>query len=102
MARLFPPLEQNLRTKTDFGVAHFPTGIVPCRAKMESGEGGGIAIDGQCGKVLRAYREHLTSADDAYLKEYWPKIKLALGYLIDFDRNDEDFDGLLHGKQHNT
>lgn len=69
MARLFPPLEQNLRTKTDFGVAHFPNGIVPCRAKMESGEGGGIAIDGQCGKVLRAYREHLTSADDAYLKE---------------------------------
>ncbi|WP_372797752.1 GH116 family glycosyl hydrolase, partial [Pontiella sp.] len=102
MARLFPELERNLREKTDYGFAQQPNGVVPFRGTLKAGEGGGIAIDGQAGTVLRSYREHLTSADDAFLKTYWPKIKLALNYLIDFDRNDGDFDGLLHGKQHNT
>ncbi|MGD9420482.1 MAG: GH116 family glycosyl hydrolase [Verrucomicrobiota bacterium JB025] len=102
MARLFPSLERNLREKTDFGFAQQPDGVVPYRGTIKAGEGGGIAIDGQAGTVLRAYREHLISADDAFLKRNWPKIKLALEYLIEFDRNDGDFDGLLHGKQHNT
>lgn len=102
MARLFPSLERNLREKTDFGFAQLPNGVVPFRGTIEGGEGGGIAIDGQCGTVLRSYREHLLSTDDTFLKNNWPSIKLALEYLIDFDRNDGDFDGLLHGKQHNT
>ncbi|MDF7801314.1 GH116 family glycosyl hydrolase [Pontiellaceae bacterium B1224] len=102
MARLFPELERNLREKTDYGFAQQPNGVVPYRGTLEAGEGGGIAIDGQAGTVLRSYREHLTSVDDTFLKTYWPNIKLALEYLIDFDRNDGDFDGLLHGKQHNT
>ncbi|TWU44201.1 hypothetical protein Q31b_17370 [Novipirellula aureliae] len=102
MARLFPSLERNLREKTDFGFAQLPNGAVPFRGTIDGAEGGGIAIDGQCGTVLRSYREHLLSADDSFLKTNWPKIKLALEYLIDFDRNDGDFDGLLDGKQHNT
>jgi uncharacterized protein (DUF608 family) len=102
MARLFPSLERNLREKTDFGLAQLPNGIVPFRGTVDGAEGGGIAIDGQCGTVLRSYREHLLSADDTFLKKNWPSIKLALEYLIDFDRNDGDFDGLLDGKQHNT
>jgi hypothetical protein len=102
MARLFPSLERNLREKTDYGFAQLPNGVVPFRGTIEGGEGGGIAIDGQCGTVLRSYREHLISADDVFLKTNWPQIKLALEYLIDFDRNDGSFDGLLDGQQHNT
>jgi hypothetical protein len=102
MARLFPSLERNLREKTDYGFAQQPNGVVPYRGTIKAGEGGGIAIDGQCGTVLRSYREHLTSADDSFLKMNWADIKLALNYLIDFDRTDGSFDGLLHGKQHNT
>jgi uncharacterized protein (DUF608 family) len=102
MARLFPSLERNLREKTDYGFAQQPNGVVPYRGTIKGGEGGGIAIDGQCGTVLRSYREHLLSADDRFLKNNWADIKLALTYLINFDRNDGDFDGLLHGKQHNT
>lgn len=102
MARLFPSLERNLREKTDYGFAQLPNGVVPYRAKIKSGEGGGIAIDGQAGTVLRSYREHLISADDSFLQNNWADIKLALQYLINFDRNDGDFDGLLDGKQHNT
>ncbi|MDF7825978.1 GH116 family glycosyl hydrolase [Pontiellaceae bacterium B12227] len=102
MARLFPELERNLREKTDYGFALQPNGVVPYRGTLKAGEGGGIAIDGQAGTVLRSYREHLTSADDTFLKNNWPKIKLALEYLINFDCNDGDFDGMLHGKQHNT
>ncbi len=101
-ARLFPALERNLREKTDYGSAQQPDGLVPFRGTIEAGEDGGIAIDGQCGTVLRSYREHLLSADDSFLKTCWPKIRLALEYLIDFDRNDGNLDGLLHGQQHNT
>ena len=102
MARLFPSLERNLREKTDYGTAQLENGVVPYRGTIKAGEGGGIVIDGQAGTVLRSYREHLISANDSFLQNNWTGIKLALEYLIDFDRNDGDFDGLLHGKQHNT
>jgi uncharacterized protein (DUF608 family) len=102
MARLFPSLERNLREKTDYGLAQLPDGAVPFRITVPGGEGAGIAIDGQCGTVLRSYRENLISADDTFLSTNWAGIKRALGYLIDFDRNDGDFDGLLDGEQHNT
>jgi hypothetical protein len=100
MARLFPSLERNLREKTDFELAMLPDGGVPFRIKL--GRGSKVAIDGQCGTVLRSYREHLTSADSTFLKRNWPNIKRAAEYLINFDRNDGDFDGLLDGEQHNT
>ena len=96
MARLFPSLERNLREKTDFAIAQLPNGAVPFRIK------GKVAIDGQCGTVLRSYREHQISSDSAFLKHNWPKIKLALEYLINFDHDDGHFDGLLDGEQHNT
>jgi len=96
MARIFPSLERNLREVTDFGMAQKPDGSVPFRIK------GKVAIDGQCGTVLRSYREHMMSADSQFLKRNWPAIKKALTYLIDFDRNDGNWDGLLDGKQHNT
>lgn len=94
VARLFPQLERDLRRRTDFGTAMDPkSGIINHR-----GEGAGLAVDGQAGCILRAYREHQMSADGAMLKELWPKIKLAMQCLIKMDPGD----GLLAGPQHNT
>jgi len=94
-ARLFPELERDLRERTDFGIAFDEkTGVVRFRA-----EGAGLAIDGQSGIILRSYREHQMSADDAFLKRNWPRIKRALECLIEHDENG---DGIIEGAQHNT
>jgi uncharacterized protein (DUF608 family) len=99
MARLFPSLERNLREVTDFGLYQMPNGGVPFRPSNDKTK---VAIDGQCGTVLRSYREHQMSADDQFLKRNWPSIKKAVNYLIEFDKNDDAYDGLLDGEQHNT
>jgi uncharacterized protein (DUF608 family) len=94
VARLFPELERDLRRRTDFGTAQDPrTGVINHR-----GEGAGLAVDGQAGCILRAYREHQMSADSRLLKELWPRIKLAMQCLINMD----DGEGLVEGAQHNT
>ena len=94
VARLFPELERDLRKRTDFGTAQDPrTGVINHR-----GEGAGLAVDGQAGCILRAYREHQMSQDGALLKELWPRIKLAMQCLIHMDKGE----GLVEGAQHNT
>ena len=94
VARLFPQLERDLRRRTDFGTAINPvSGVINHR-----GEGHGLAVDGQAGCILRAYREHQMSNDSALLKEIWPRIKLAMQCLIDMDKGE----GLVEGAQHNT
>jgi len=98
-ARLFPALERNLRLVTDFGVAQNPDGSVRFRAEAA----GTVAIDAQTGIVLRTWREHLCSPDAAFLKQAWPGVRKAAGWLLEFDRKGPDgFNGLLHGEQHNT
>ncbi len=100
-ARLFPELERSVRQMQDFNPeAGFiaETGAIRFR-----GEGWGLwAGDSQPGYVLKAYREHLCSPDDAFLKKHWPQIKKALEFLFEEDRQDGQLDGLLDGKQHNT
>jgi uncharacterized protein (DUF608 family) len=94
VARLFPELERDVRKRTDFGTAmEKPSGVIRHR-----GEGFGLAVDGQAGCILRAYREHQMTTDGAFLKELWPNIKLAMQCLIKMDKGD----GLLDGAQHNT
>jgi uncharacterized protein (DUF608 family) len=94
MARLFPDLERDLRRRTDFGLAQDPkTGMIRHR-----GEVLGLAVDGQAGCILRAYREHRMSADAGFLRALWPKIKLAMLCLVHMD----DGEGLIEGPQHNT
>ena len=94
VARLFPELERDLRRRTDFGTAMDPaSGVINHR-----GEGAGLAVDGQAGCILRAYREHQMSADGAFLKELWPRIKAAMGCLVRMDKGE----GIIEGGQHNT
>jgi uncharacterized protein (DUF608 family) len=97
VAHLFPELERSARVMQDIGPAlDKKTGRVAFR-----GEGPGFeyAADGQCGTVLKCYREHLLSKDDAFLKKYWPRIKQVMEYSISRDGND---DGIIEDRQHNT
>ncbi|MBM3496773.1 MAG: glucosylceramidase, partial [Armatimonadetes bacterium] len=92
-ARLWPEIgrimrEQELRwMKEDGAVPHRQPDAPP-------------AFDGQCGTILGSYREHLLSADRAWLQKHWPRVKTALDYLI--RRWDADEDGILTGPQWNT
>ncbi|HEX2973213.1 MAG TPA: GH116 family glycosyl hydrolase [Tepidisphaeraceae bacterium] len=96
VGRLFPQLERSLREMVDLSIAMDPkSGAIRFRAEHNDFP----AADGQAGVVLRSYREHQMSADDAFLKRNWPRIKKALEYLI---QEDGDNDGILRGKQHNT
>jgi non-lysosomal glucosylceramidase len=97
MARLFPELERSARTKQDLGPAFDPkTGRVGFRGEDPHSP---YAADGQCGTVLKCYREHLMSKDDSFLKENWPRIKKVMEYEIGRDGNA---DGIIEDKQWNT
>ena len=94
-ARLFPELERDQRERVDFGLALQEDGTIRFRAE----HGAIFAADGQAGRILGAYREHQMSADDAFLRRCWPKIRLATMRLIAADPRR---DGLLLGPLHNT
>jgi len=93
-ARLFPQLERSAREMQDFGEGFDPpSGLVGFRSNRA------YAADGQCGTILKAYREHQMTPDNAFLKRNWPRIKKVLLYSIGQDGND---DGLIENSQHNT
>jgi non-lysosomal glucosylceramidase len=97
MARLFPELERSARVMQDLGVGFDKkTGRVGFRGENPSQP---YAADGQCGTVLKCYREHLMSKDKTFLRENWPKIKLVMEYELGRDRND---DGVIEDRQWNT
>ncbi len=95
--RLFPEIERNTREQVDFGMAMDQDGGVGHRMWID--RRAHPAHDGQCGRILGAYREHLMSADTSFLKRTWPRIKKAIEYLIRLDGND---DGMIEGAQPNT
>ncbi len=95
MGRLFPALERDCRERTDLNIAMQPDGGIIFRAEMETRP----AIDGQAGTVLRCYREHQMSADDAFLRRNWPNIKRAVQFIINQDRNG---DGMEDTPMENT
>jgi len=97
VGRLFPEIERDQRERVDFGMALKENGEIGYRALLETSMG--PAFDGQCGRILGAYREHLMSADDSFLKRNWTAIKKSLLYMID---QDADLDGILEGSQPNT
>ncbi|HUT23417.1 MAG TPA: GH116 family glycosyl-hydrolase [Sumerlaeia bacterium] len=92
-ARLFPSLARAMREAT-YSLQK-PDGALPHRHPAYP-----PAADGHFGDILGAYREHLCSADDDWLKAWWPKIKRAMEFGI--AQWDADEDGVLAGAQHNT
>lgn len=96
IGRVFPEVERYLREKIDFSFAfHKDSGAIDYRAEYHQI----VAHDGQCGCILRAYREHQMSKDSSFLKGIWPNVKGAMQYLIN---QDKDKDGILDGAQYNT
>lgn len=95
VSRLFPSLERDLRERTDFGTAWHEDGAIDYRGECARH----VAHDGQCGVILRAWREHQMTPDGAYLGRVWPRVKKSVEYLIGCDGGE---DGLLEGEQYNT
>jgi uncharacterized protein (DUF608 family) len=96
MSRLFPQFERGLREKIDYGLAFNPiTGGISNRAEIEASP----AMDGQAGTILRTWREHTMSMDDAFLRRVWPKSKKAIQWLISQDPKHR---GIMEGAQPNT
>ena len=95
--RLFPALERDQRERVDFGIALHANGGIGMRAGLH--DSNQPADDGQCGRILGAYREHQMATDDAFLRRIWPEVKRALEYMI---RKDDNADGMVEGSQPNT
>lgn len=97
LAYLFPALERDARTRTDYGSAfHEDTGAIDYRGEWARE----VAHDGQCGNILRTYREHQMSADDSFLSPIWPRVKRSMEFLIKHDGADPN--GVLEAAQYNT
>ncbi|MBT3749718.1 MAG: hypothetical protein HN936_20740 [Bacteroidetes bacterium] len=97
VGRLFPEIERDQRERVDFGMALKENGEIGYRALLDSSMG--PAFDGQCGRIMGAFREHMMSADNSFLTRNWPAIKTAVQYMMD---QDDDLDGILEGSQPNT
>lgn len=96
VGRVFPALERSVREWVDYGLAfHADTGAMDYRAEAHRV----VAIDGQAGTILRTYREHRMSPDDAFLRRLWPRIRKSVEHLL---ARDLDQDGVLDGEQYNT
>jgi uncharacterized protein (DUF608 family) len=102
LAFLFPELERSMR-RTEFLWETEDSGQMYFRARKyldDSNRSGLPAADGQLGTIIRLYRDWKLCGDDGFIRELWPKAKLALEYA--FTYWDLDKDGLLDGQQHNT
>ena len=86
IGRIFPALERDTRERIDLGWAFVEeSGMIWYRAEAAKS----AAIDGQAGTILRIYREHQMSSDDAFLRSNWSKIKKTIQYVINQDKNKD-------------
>ena len=109
MAFLYPELERSMR-KTEFLTETKEDGFQYFRAQQylkheveQSHVDDALpkcAADGQLGTVIRLYRDWKLCGDDHFLKEMWPKAKLALEYA--FAHWDSNIDGVIDEEAHNT
>ncbi|MGQ7870934.1 GH116 family glycosyl-hydrolase [Sunxiuqinia sp. sy24] len=106
LGRVFPRLAKQLREQVDYGLAFHDDGLIGYRAEFSNEghhDGRGYAVDGHAGTILRTYREHTMSVNNAFLKRNWPKIKKSIEYMIAHDKEkDGKADGILEGAQYNT
>lgn len=94
-ARLFPEVGRNMR-ESDLLVYLHPNGETSHRQHAPHN----AFIDGHCAAICAAYREHLTSPDEGFLRKVWSRVKLATDWLISAIDSDED--GVPSGHQWNT
>jgi uncharacterized protein (DUF608 family) len=104
LAFLFPSLERSMR-ETEFLIETDKEGKMSFRAFTAfpgtiSWDAVEAASDGQCGSIMRLYREWKLSGDTDWMVGLWPGAKRALDYACDVW--DQDRDGVTGDKQHNT
>ena len=101
LAHLFPSLERNMR-ETDLVVQQDPSGFIHHRTVLPITlpRASGAFADGHLGCIMKAYREHLRSADDAWLRKYWPNVRTAMDWAM--ATYDPDGKGVIEGEQWNT
>lgn len=95
MARIFPALERDNRQRVDLGISLPDDGGIWFRGEFDKHP----SIDGQAGTVLRTYREHLMSEDDAFLRANWPHARRAIEFMLRQARNG---DGMEDTPMENT
>jgi len=99
---LFPELERTLR-HTEFTEALSADGRQAFRVNLPispTPPQWADASDGQLGGIMKMYREWRISGDTEWLRGYWPRIRLALDYMI--TTWDPRETGLLEESHHNT
>ncbi len=101
LSKLWPSLERNMRV-TELEYNQQPDGAIDHRVGVPRGTPArsGPVADGQCGAVLKAYREHLQSADREFLDRHWPRIRKAMDFAI--ANWDANADGVMDKPQFNT
>ena len=102
LSRLFPDLEKAMRN-TDFMHQQRTDGGINNRVALpvQPGPTGEIPFaDGHASEILKAYREHLNSPNMDWLRDYWPRVKRAVEYLVQLDGTEPD--GVIEGPQPNT
>jgi len=85
VGRIFPSMEKDNRERVDLGISLQDDGGIWFRGEYDKRP----AIDGQAGRILGFYREHLMSRDDEFLKRNWEKVKRAVQFIIAKDRNGD-------------
>jgi uncharacterized protein (DUF608 family) len=106
LARLFPDLERDMR-RIDFMHQQREDGGVNNRTDVPSPPrptGEQPFADGHASCILKAYREALNQPDDAFFRQYWPKVKRAVEYLVarDAKASGGQPSGVLQDDQWNT
>jgi non-lysosomal glucosylceramidase len=102
LAHLWPALERNMRI-TELVYNQYEDGGVRHRVGVprdKPRKGMPPVADGQCGAVLKMYREHRQGGDDDFLRKYWPRIRKAMDFAI--SHWDADADGVMEKPQFNT
>ncbi len=101
LSKLWPALERDMRI-TELQYQQLPDGGTHHRVGVPRSRpgGSGPVADGQCGAVLKAYREHLQSPDRQFLNRLWPHIRKAMDFAI--GKWDTDGDGVMDAPQFNT
>lgn len=106
LARFFPDLEKKMR-QIDYFHQQNADGGINNRTEVPSPPhptGERPFTDGHASCILKAYREALNSPDDTFFKNYWPRVKRAVEYLVQRDARLANGQpaGILQDDQWNT
>ncbi|MCD6408581.1 hypothetical protein J7L87_05990, partial [bacterium] len=102
IAFFFPEFEKRMR-KVDYLYNTDENGYMAFRTNIPLGIKRWKSLpaaDGQCGTILKVYREWKISGDKEFLKEIYNSVKKSMEFV--WKEWDKDKDGLMEGRQHTT